>query len=89
MQVQSVKVEFDAAGHAVCMRVGAVGSELMEPLSFPFELPGANADLAGMDEASFNEMLAHLRTTAQRMCENAVRSWLEPSAYAFGAHNRR
>jgi len=85
MHIQSVKIEYDEAGRAVVMRVGAIGSELMEPLSFPFELPGPNTDLAGMDEASFNRMLAELRTTAQRMCEMAVKSWLGPSAYRFGA----
>ena len=88
MQVQSVKIEYDGHGRAVVMRVGAIGSELMEPLSFPFELPGPNIELAGMDEASFDRMLAELRSTAQRMCEMAVKSWLEPPAYAFGARGR-
>ena len=85
MQVQSVQVDYDADGRPVLMRVGAIGSELMAPLSFPFELPGPNADLAGMDEASFNQMLVGLRATALRMCEMAVQSWIKPPAYDYGA----
>lgn len=88
MQVRSIEIEYDANGCPVLMRVGAIGSELMPPLNFPFELPGPNAQLAGMDEESFERMLAVLRTTAVRMCETAVKSWIEPSTYAFGAPRR-
>ena len=79
MQVQSVKIEYDSHGSAVVMRVGAIGSELMEPLSFPFELPGPNIELAGMDEASFDRMLAE----PPRHCPANVRAGSQVLARAL------